>query len=172
MSKNVPSQPKERLNRTVVAKSKWATFYKDRVLSNGGYELEYWCVDRSDSVIILVRQDGKFLMPEKQYRLGINERTLDFPGGRVDENEVAAAAEQTVLREFQLDGMTKPRLEPLNSGPLFVDSAYSSQKLYGFVAELPKDVHVQADRYTADELLTKLQCLQCRALLLEWLHRN
>lgn len=169
----VLSQPKKRLERSVIAQSKWVTFYKDRVESNGGGELEYWCVDRSDSVIVVAVQNGKFLLTPEQYRPGIDQTTLDFPGGRVDANDPLAAAEQTFRREFQLDQSLPLSFQPLISAPLIVDSAFSNQRLYGFMVKIPDDIIIDGTRqYTADELLEKLQCLQCRTLLLEYLRQN
>lgn len=148
------------------------TLYKDHLLSNGGYLLEYLRVDRSDSVIVLVRQAGRFLLAEPQFRPGIGERTLDFPGGRIDGTEPAICAEATVRRELQLAESVRVQLDQLTVRPLFVDSAFSSQKLFGFVTEIPKDTPLPGKLYTTSELLAQLQCLQCRAMLLEWRYRT
>lgn len=169
----VSTQPKKRLERSVIARSKWVTFYKDRVESNGGNELEYWCVDRSDSVIIIAMQGGKFLLTPEQYRPGIDQSTLDFPGGRVDADDPLTAAEQTLRREFQLDESLPLSFQSITPTPLIVDSAFSNQRLYGFMTVIPDDVVINgAKKYTTDELLNKLQCLQCRILLLEHLRQN
>lgn len=193
MSKNNPvaSQPKQRLSSNTVADSRWVKVYKDRVLSHGGYELEYWRVDRSDTANILTMQKGRFILPPPQLRPGINKRTLDFIGGRVDgrqptkgpdqkpefepgynANLPAEVAEEIVRREFQLDDTVPLDLKPLTPQPLYVDSSFSSQKLYGYHVQLPDDIIVPGDYYTAEELVEKLQCLQCRTLLMEWLRRN
>lgn len=166
----IPSQPKKRIDRTVIASSKWVTFYKDRIVSNGGYDLEYWCVERSDSVIVLVRQGNVFLLPDMQYRPGIDRQTLDFPGGRIDEKSPEEAALLTVSREFQLERSLLPAPKLITPKPLFVDSAFSDQKVYGFYLELPEKLPVpMAHRYTSEVLLSELGCLQCKAILLEWL---
>lgn len=166
----VLSQPKKRLERSVIAQSKWVTFYKDRVESNRGGELEYWCVDRSDSVIIVAVQNGKFLLPPEQYRPGIDQITLDFPGGRIDALDPNDAAIRTVRRELQLDESVQFDVTQITPWPLIVDSAFSNQRVFGYVAVIPDDVIVQNVRsYTADELLDSLHCLQCRTFLLEYL---
>jgi hypothetical protein len=148
------------------------TLYKDHLLSNGGYLLEYLRVDRSDSVIVLVRQAGKFVLPEPQFRPGAGERTLDFPGGRIDGTEPAICAELTVRRELQLAEDVHVRLDQLTARPLFVDSAFSSQRVSGFVSEFPEGISLPGKLYTTSELLEQLQCLQCRAMLLEWRYRT
>jgi hypothetical protein len=170
MTKNVETQPKKRLERTIIAKSKWITMFKDRVLSNGGNELEYWCVDRSDSVIIIVRQGNTFVLTPAQYRPGIDQQTLDFPGGRIDNSvDPMIAAAHTVRRELQLEDTVDLQLQPLATGPMFVDSAFSNQKVYGFTVDLPEAVVIEADCYSTEQLLEKLHCLQCRCMLLEWI---
>ena len=172
MTDNVASQPRKRIDSTIVLQSRWITLYKDHLLSNGGYELEYLRVDRSDSVIVLVRQAGKFVLPEPQFRPGIGGRTLDFPGGRIDGTESAICAELTVRRELQLEENVHVRLDQLTVRPLYVDSAFSSQKVFGFVSEIPEGTSLQGKLYTTSELMKQLQCLQCRAMLLEWRYRT
>lgn len=170
---NAPaSQPKKRLQRELIAKSKWAAFYKDRVESNGGYDLEYWCVERSDSVIVVTVQNGRFVLPDPQYRPGINEVTLDFVGGRRDDADPLSAAAQAVRREFGLDEELPITVTELLSKPLIVDSAFSSQRVYGYACEIPADAKIDAETYDAETLLSELQCLQCRAMLLEWLKQR
>jgi hypothetical protein len=185
MSNPVDSQPKQLLSSATIADSQWVKVYKDRMLSNGGYELEYWRVDRSDTANILTRQKGRFILPEPQLRPGIKKRTLDFIGGRVDarqphSNQKAAhsgnrrrpvqIAEKIVRREFQLDDAVPLDLKPLTPTPLYVDSSFSSQKLYGYVVELPIGLQLPGTFYTAKELFEQLRCLQCRTLLMEWIH--
>jgi hypothetical protein len=61
-----------------------------------------------------------------------------------------------------------------------INSSFSNQELYGFVATLQEDCQLDPSRlhrisYVADDrgqvrtLLTELSCLQCRAVLLEWM---
>lgn len=173
MSKDVASQPKEKIDSSIIVDSKWVTVRKDHYLGNGGQTLEYWLVGRSDSAIILVRQGDKFLLGDPQLRPGIEQRTLDFPGGRVGTDDPPAAAETCVRREFQLDdNVGLPELVPLLDRPLYVDSAFSNQKVYSYTVDIPENIELEGTRYTTDQLLEQLQCLQCRAALLEWVRVN
>ncbi len=172
MDDGVPSQPCTPISSTVVVASPWMTVHKDLILSNGGAELEYWRITRSDSVVVLTRTDGGFVLPPPQFRPGVGERTLDFPGGRVDGEPPELAAARAVRRELQLSDAASPRLTPLSAHPFFVDSAASSQRLYGFVTELPPGIAAHGQRYSTPELLSELRCLQCRAMLLEWLSQE
>jgi hypothetical protein len=168
MSKDVASQPKTKLDSEIVIDSRWVKVLKDHYRSNGGDTLEYWLVDRTDSVIILVRQGGKFILGDKQLRPGVGVKTLDFAGGRVDGLEPLEAAKLCVQREFRLGDVVFPDPTKLTE-PLFVDSAFSTQKVYGFYLEMPENVPLDGARYTAKQLAESLVCLQCRAMLLEWM---
>jgi hypothetical protein len=164
---DIGSQPKQKLESAIILQNKWITLCKDDYLSNDGSRLEYWRIERSDSVIIVARQNGYFLLTPMQSRPGIDQKTLDFPGGRINDIDPRQAAIQTLRREFQLADTVNLNVEPIIKQPLFVDSAFSSQKVYGFVTELPDDLEtVDTKRYGADELLEKLQCMQCRTFLL------
>ena len=87
-----------------------------------------------------------------------------------------------VRREFKLnaDDLFESQ-EPLNLVGWDVDSATSSQRVFGVAAELRRDVQVPDDRLGASypatsaggrEMLSELVCLQCRAVLSEWLERH
>jgi hypothetical protein len=170
----VGSQPKKRIEREVLTQSKWITIYKDTVESNDGRMLDYTTVDRSDSVIVIVLQNNRFILGEEQFRPGADVKTLDFVGGRVDSLDPADAAEITTRRELSLDDSTTLNITQVIKKPLYVDSAFSNQKLHGYISTLEPDVALPDDikRYTYDELLEKLTCLQCRAVLLEAKSQN
>ncbi|HSW77753.1 MAG TPA: hypothetical protein VLG36_03070 [Candidatus Chromulinivoraceae bacterium] len=168
-SSSIGSQPKERIGRESLVQSKWITIYKDAVKSNDGRTLEYVTVDRSDSVIIIVVKEGQFILGGEQFRPGADEKTLDFVGGRVDSLEPTVAAEITLRRELSLDESVSIDIMLVTKSPLYVDSAFSNQKLHGYIVNLKSDVTLPSDAksYTYEELLRDLRCLQCRAILLE-----
>lgn len=62
--------------------SQWATFFEEHWVKDKGQELEYWRVERPDSVIVLPIHKGYFLLPQPSFRPGVKHSTLDFPGGR------------------------------------------------------------------------------------------
>ncbi len=108
--------------------------------------------------------------------------TLDFPGGRVSPEQTPQTAIPRILeRELGVREEAIARLTPLNPQGWPVNSSFSNQKLYGFVVELQATASVSNEllgvTYTTtptgiSELLTNLTCLQCRAVLLEWLTVN
>jgi hypothetical protein len=143
-----------------------------------GNILEYWRIEKADSVIVLPIQDGQFLLPPPSYRPGLGQVTLDFPGGRVLEGQIPeAAAIATLKRELDIEASEIMQLSPLNTAGWAVNSSFSNQKLYGFVAHIynistlcPKAIATTYPVSAAGvhRLLQDLNCLQCRAVLLEW----
>jgi hypothetical protein len=80
-------------------------------------------------------------------------------------------------RELDLPETAIARLLPLNHQGWAINSSFSNQRLYGFVADLKPEALVPKARvsatYPADAtgiqpLLEVLQCLQCRLVLREW----
>lgn len=166
------------LDRIVEINSHWVTLIAENLENTEGKVVEYWRVERADSVIILTVHQDKLLFPVPMYRPGIAETTLDFPGGRVPAGETAAAAVPAIIKkELGVTESAIARIQPLNQSGWAINSSFSNQKLYGFVVELHPETTVNPELIGAtysvtpaeiSELLTKLTCLQCRALLLEW----
>ena len=174
-----PMQPWQCLERFVEIRSAWLTLIGEHLQDSQGNILDYWRVEKADSVIILTLKDGNLVFPVPMYRPGLAEVTLDFPGGRVPAGKTPQEAAVGIL-EREL-GVTQPdiqQLTPLNSTGWAINSSFSNQKLYGFVAELNQAITINPERIGAtypttsvgiQTLLQNLTCLQCRAVLLEWL---
>jgi hypothetical protein len=162
----------------IAAKTQWKTLDRFLEINSAWVILEYWRVERADSVVILTIQDDKLLFPLPMYRPGVAEATLDFPGGRVPEDTTPAAAVPGIIKkELGLTESAIARIQPINTTGWAINSSFSNQKLYGFVAELHPTATVNPELIGAvypvtpdgiRDLLKKLTCLQCRALLLEW----
>ncbi len=166
------------LGQLVEIRSPWLTVIGETWETDQQQVLEYWRVEKADSVIILPIQGDRLLLPKPMYRPGLGQATLDFPGGRVDPKTAIADVALNIL-EREL-GVMKAGIEtlwPLNQEGWAVNSSFSNQKLYGYVAEIKPDYAVRPDHlgtsYTVNlkgiqQLLSDLTCLQCRAVLLEW----
>lgn len=143
-----------------------------------GKILEYWRIEKADSVIVLPIQDGQFLLPPPSYRPGPGQVTLDFPGGRVLEGQTfEQAAIATLQRELGIEAGSITQLTPLSLEGWAVNSSFSNQKLYSFTTYIDHDMKLPPEfvpvTYPATAegvktLLQKLTCLQCRTVLLEW----
>lgn len=151
----------------------WFTLIGEHIQAEG-QTLDYWRIEKADSVIILPIQDKQLLLPAPSYRPGIGRKTLDFPGGRCSKEQAPAEAAQQILqRELGIDAAATQSLIPLNKSGWAINSSFSNQRLYGFIAQLhpgpvPKQDRAYAiDRTGLDRLLSDLTCLQCRMVLLE-----
>ncbi len=85
-------------DRLVEINSPWVKLICDRLEDNRGKRLDYWRIEKADSVIILTLQRDLFLLPHPSYRPGIGRETLDFPGGRVPEKQTPEKAIASILK--------------------------------------------------------------------------
>ncbi|WP_258040606.1 NUDIX domain-containing protein [Pseudanabaena sp. BC1403] len=162
--------------------SRWVTLIGEHLQDDRGEILEYWRIEKADSVIVLPIQSDRILLPKPSYRVGIGQVTLDFAGGRVTAGESPQlAAIATLKRELGIEVSAIAQLIPLNIEGWAVNSSFSNQKLYGFVAHIEPKVKLSPELVTAtypttsdgvQNLLKEITCLQCRAVLLEWVLLN
>jgi hypothetical protein len=167
------------LETFVSINSPWLTLIGEKIQDNHGKVLDYWRVEKPDSVIIITLQNNSFILPQPMHRPGIGKVTLDFPGGRLPKGENPSTVAVNILeRELGIteDGLIS--LNPINDKPWAINSSFSNQKLYGFLAEINPLFRVESHKlgaiYNNDKtgiknLLQDLTCLQCRGLLLELL---
>jgi hypothetical protein len=171
------------LSQIVEIRSPWLSMIGERLRDGTGQEREYWRVEKPDSLLVITVRDGRLILPRRAYRPGVGRTTLDFAGGRLEDPSLIAETAQTIVRrEFKLsDSDLLASQESLNSIGWDVDSSSSSQRVYGIVAELHQDVPISDDDVGASypatslggrELLRDLVCVQCRAVLYEWLGRD
>lgn len=162
-------------DRFLELRSHWMTLIGEHLQDDRGQLLEYWRVEKADSVIVLPVQNSMILLPAPSYRPGLGQITLDFPGGRISEGQDhREAALMTLKRELGIEATAVTRLTPLNSEGWAVNSSFSNQKLYGFTADIDGGPSTSelltypANSIGVSDLLKSLTCLQCRAVLLEW----
>lgn len=165
-------------DRFLDMRSKWFTLIGEHLRDHKGQLLEYWRVERAHSVIILPIQTNQLLLMPPSYRPGVGESTLDFPGGRLPETAPPEQAAKVILsRELGVEAKGILELESLNPNGWHINSSFSNQKLYGFVAKLHPDwdiaSHCLGPTFPVSpmgirNLLGVLSCLQCRMILLEW----
>jgi hypothetical protein len=169
-------------DRFLEINSRWLTLVGEHLQDDRGEILEYWRIEKADSVIVIPIQGDRILLPKPSYRAGIGQNTLDFSGGRVPAGQnPQLAAIATLKRELGIEASAIAQLIPLNTEGWAVNSSFSNQKLYGFVAHLEPNAKLDPELVevtypsTLDgiqNLLEAMTCLQCRAVLLEWLLLN
>ncbi len=168
----------KRLTECVRVSSAWVTLIGEHWLCDKGKELEYWRVEKVDSVIVLPLQAGHVYCVAPTFRPGVGRATIDFPGGRLPAGKEPSDIVSVLLeRELAIPPEAIYRVEPLNSRKWLINSSFSNQGLWAFVADIDQAVEIPAARIgakaTVDEtglnqLATELDCLQCRTVLLEW----
>ncbi len=166
------------LNQFVSVNSRWVELIGENCTDENQNHLEYWRVEKDDSVIILPIQNEHILLPPPFYRHGIQEVTYDFPGGRNPPDKNPEETAMLILeRELCVSSDAVESLKPLNEQGWPVNSSFSNQRLFGFLASVseswqsPENIHVEKYPISSEGislLLKKIVCLQCRAILLEW----
>lgn len=169
----------------VTIQSPWLKVIGERLEDDRKQLLDYWRVEKADSAIVLTLHRDRLVFPRKAYRVGLDQCTLDFPGGRVPEGVSASSVVPRILKyELGIAADAVGRVEPLNARNGWpVNSSFSNQRLFGFVAEINNNVELDpkvlhSDMYDPNnameltELLEELKCLQCRSILMEWLVRT
>ena len=174
------------LERFVEIRSSWLTLIGEKLQDEQQRILDYWRVEKADSVVIVTIQaiarnerTSRFLLPKPAYRPGVGKATLDFPGGRILPEQTTVEAAKIILkRELEIEESDTIGLKPLNQTGWAINSSFSNQKLFGFVAEINSETIVNPEKLTLttylntasgiNNLLQDLTCLQCRAVLLEW----
>ncbi len=168
----------ETRDRFLDMRSNWFRLIGEHLVNDQGQLLEYWRVERAHSVIVLPIQTNQLILMAPDFRPGVGQPTYDFPGGRLPEDQTPEQAASIILcRELKIEPTAIASLTPINSEAWLVNSSFSNQKLYGFVAHLQPSIQIPVDRKGPtfainstgiQSLLTILHCLQCRALALEW----
>ncbi|MDB9494919.1 NUDIX hydrolase [Spirulina major CS-329] len=168
----------ETLVTLATVRSPWLTLIAERLRDRTGQDHDYWRVEKADSVIILPIHRHHILLPAPQYRPGVGQATWDFPGGRVpDGGSPEAIAPAILTRELGITPDAISTLTALNTTGWLINSSFSNQKLYGFVAELdphhdppslPGGARYPHTRAGITQLRQDLTCLQCRTVLIEY----
>ncbi|QHU99458.1 hypothetical protein [Synechocystis sp. CACIAM 05] len=162
-------------------KNPWLTLRGERWRDDRERKLDYWRVEKADSLIVLPQQGDRLLLPHPIFRPGIGRATWDFPGGRLtDLAKVELTLAEILHRELEVPPHAIAEITPLNDGGWAVNSSFSNQKLYGYWARIDGDFRLSPKAIGAEfqvpsqlvDLLRILDCLQCRALLREWQQIN
>jgi hypothetical protein len=168
----------EKISDIVTIESPWLSIMGERLRDNEGKILDYWRVEKSHSAVVVTIQKNRLLFPKPSYRPGLGYTTLDFPGGRVPADAKPVDVVPAILkRELGIQASDIYKIESLNERGWPVNSSFSNQLLFGFVATLNHEARIDSDKlhtslFTIDQVdlvLQDLLCLQCRSVLMEFL---
>lgn len=170
------------VSKFVEIKSRWLTLIGEKIEDNQGKILDYWRVEKDDSLIIITKYKNFLVLPKPTFRLGINQFTLDFAGGRVRKNDNLEEVAYNILRrELNLRQEQINFITPINHDGFLVNSSFSNQKLWGFFCEIKSEIFLDDLSVGAiyslesgdyQRLLDDLGCLQCRCLLFECVYQG
>ncbi|MCF8069632.1 MAG: hypothetical protein K9L30_13700 [Desulfobacterales bacterium] len=169
------------LKTIVKISSFWLEIIAESIVDEKGDTIEYWRIEKDDSVIVIPFYRDAIILSKPFYRHGVKKTTYDFPGGRNKKNHDPAVGALTILqRELEIKEKDIISIKPLNKIPWHVNSSFSNQSLYGFIAEISSDVSFSRQQciesFSIEDdmkmLLKKLTCLQCRCVLHELLYNN
>ena len=159
--------------------SPWVKVIVERLEDSDGKLLDYWRIERPDSVIVIPIHRGHIVLPNPSYRPGIQEATWDLPGGRLAGDLTPKEQAVKILeREIRIKESDVREIRSINSTGWPVDSSFSSQRLWGLIAILKDDANYLLDHALRrigltnedlNRLLEDLVCLQCRMVLREWM---
>jgi hypothetical protein len=130
------------LDERVRIPSKWVTLIGEKWLTDTGETLEYWRVEKADSVIVLPLQGDYFICLPPTFRVGAQRATVDFPGGQVLPNP------------------------PQGNGAANFDPGIGD-----YVRWASSNHPHPLGSPGISALLGQLECLQCPAVLLKWLYQ-
>lgn len=168
-----------KLNTITEISSPWLKIFCERWQDEQNHKLDYWRVEKADSVIVLPLWRNFIIFPSPFFRVGVNQLTYDLPGGRWHSGSQGQEVVIDILkRELGIAAEFILTVESLNQRGWLVNSSFSNQRLYGFMAEISSDCFIHEERvgrkivnnqHEILKFLEELDCLQCRGVLLEWL---
>jgi len=119
------------LSETDVSPSKWFPLYRQTVQIHNGKVLDDFFISKlGDAAMVIPKmRDGRFALV-RQYKHGASEITIEFPAGRIDQNETPEDAAKREVKEetgIQCGAVT-------SLGKLFPLPSKDTAKLFGFLS--------------------------------------
>jgi 8-oxo-dGTP pyrophosphatase MutT (NUDIX family) len=118
------------LSSRVMYRNKWMTVREDEIERDNGTRGIYGVVEKYDSAIVLAI-DGDQVYLVEQYRYAIGAKSLEFPQGGLERNDIDPA--EIARDELQAEtGLVAEKLEYI--GEIYIACGYANQKTHAFLA--------------------------------------
>src|SRR5215469_10326471 len=140
------------LSSRVVYRNPWMIVREDEIERNNGMRGIYGVVEKCDSAIVIAIEGDEVYLVE-QFRYPVGMKTLEFPQGSLERNDVDPAA--IAREELQAEtALSADKLECL--GEIYIASGYTNQKTYAFLATGLRRVAGQCDVEEHDLVVRKV----------------
>lgn len=117
------------ISTQVLYTGKWLTLRKDTIIKPDGSNATQEVIERKDIVLVIPRVNDTMILVE-QYRYAVDQRSLEFPQGFIEQGEDPLVAAR---RELEEEAGIKSSLIFL--GELWASSGFLEQKIHVFYAE-------------------------------------
>lgn len=149
------------LSSRVVYRNPWMTVREDDIERDNGTRGIYGVIEKADSAIILAI-DGDDLYLVEQYRYAIGAKSLEFPQGSLERNDVAP--EEIAREELRAEtGLVAGQLECL--GPIHIACGYANQTTYAFIATELTQSSTKPDAEEHDLVVRKMSITEFAQLI-------
>lgn len=124
-------EPWKVLDQKVVLDTPWFKISRQHLRTPGGNEAEFYIHDNNDSVLCFCVDDQDRVLIEKQYRPAVGRVSIDYPAGRVEQDD--ASTEAAIRRELAEEvGFTAASLTRL--AVIDKDPGWSRARMHIFLA--------------------------------------
>lgn len=118
------------LSSRVAYRNRWMSVREDEIERDNGERGIYGVVEKCDSAIVLAIEGEQICLFE-QYRYPLGVRSLEFPQGSLERNDVDPV--EIARKELRAEtGLVAANLECL--GEIYIASGYANGKTHAFVA--------------------------------------
>jgi 8-oxo-dGTP pyrophosphatase MutT (NUDIX family) len=151
------------LSSRVVYRNPWMTVREDEIERDNGTRGIYGVVEKCDSAIVIA-VDGDDVYLVEQFRYPVGMKTLEFPQGSLERNDVDPEA--IAREELEAEtGLVADSLECL--GEIYIAWGYANQKTYTFLATGLKPSIGQRDAEEHDLVVHKVSAARLQQLVRE-----
>jgi 8-oxo-dGTP pyrophosphatase MutT (NUDIX family) len=146
------------LNTSIALQTPWFKISRNRAVTPMSIEVDYYIHHASDSVLCVCVRDDGLLLVEEQYRLPVDRRSIDYPGGRIEADDTST--HEAISREIEEE--TGYRIAALKKlGEIDKDPGFSTSKVHIYLAQglLPGNHHLDATEDIVARLVEPSQVL-------------
>jgi 8-oxo-dGTP pyrophosphatase MutT (NUDIX family) len=149
------------LSTRVVYQNPWMTVREDEIERNNGTRGIYGVIEKCDSAVVIAIEGDKVYLVE-QFRYAVGMKTLEFPQGSLERNDVEPAV--IARQELQAEtGLVADKLEYL--GEIYIAWGYANQKAHAFLASELRQAVAHRDAEEHDLVVRKVSLKELEQLI-------